>query len=72
MDRKKRNFILTFVISFVSGIFGLPLLYALGVPSGDVVLTALFGEGNIWALLFSVMLILLVTIGVSKVINSST
>jgi hypothetical protein len=72
VERKKRNLILTFVISFASVIFGLPLLYTLGVPSGDVVLTALFGKGNIWALVFSVMLILLVTFGVGKVIKSST
>ncbi|MFJ7667607.1 hypothetical protein ACIQXI_10880 [Lysinibacillus sp. NPDC097195] len=72
MVRKKRNLILTFVISFASVILGLPLLNTLGVPSGDSVLTALFGEGNIWALVFSVMLILLVTFGVGKVIKSST
>lgn len=72
MERKKRNLILTFVISIASVILGLPLLYSLGVPSGDVVLTALFGEGNIWALVFSAMLILLVTFGVGKVIKSST
>ncbi|PYF06249.1 hypothetical protein BJ095_11180 [Ureibacillus chungkukjangi] len=72
VERKKRNPILTFVISFASVIFGLPLLYALGVPSGDVVLTALFGEGNIWTLIFSAMLILLITFGVGRAIKSST
>lgn len=72
MERKKRKLILTFLISFASIIFGFPLLFALGVPSGDEVLIALFGEGNIWALVFSAMIILLVILGVGKVIKSST
>jgi len=69
VDRKKKNLILIFVIGMASGLLGLPS--ALGVPSGDVVLTALFGEGSIWALVFSIMLILLVTFGVGKAIKSS-
>ena len=71
MDKKKKSFLLTFVIGIASIIFGLPLLYALGVPTFDVVLTALFGEGNIWALVFSVMLIILIAFSVNKVTKSS-
>ena len=71
VDRKKKNLILIFVIGMASVLLGLPLLSMLGVPSGDVVLTALFGEGSIWALVFSIMLILLVTFGVGKAIKSS-
>lgn len=72
MDRKKKNLILIFVIGFASGLLGLPLLSTLGVPSFDVVLTALFGEGSIWALVFSIMLIFLVTFSVCKVIKRTT
>ncbi|MFJ7826641.1 hypothetical protein [Psychrobacillus sp. NPDC096623] len=43
MDKKKKIFILAFVMGVISTAFALPLLSALGVPSFDVVLTALFG-----------------------------
>jgi len=72
VDKKKKIFILTFVMGIISTAFALPLLSALGVPSFDVVLTSLFGEGNSWALVFSLMLILLVTFGVGKAIKSYT
>lgn len=49
---------------------GLPLLYGLGVPSFSVVLVALFGEGSIWALFFSLLLILSIAFGVGKIIKS--
>ena len=72
MDGKKRNVILNFVIGITATVLGVPLLYAMGVPTFDVVLTALFGEGSIWALVFSVMLIMLVILGANKVMKSST
>lgn len=70
VDKKKKIFILAFVIGVISTAFALPLLSALGVPSFDVVLTALFGEVNSGALVFSLMLILLITFGAGKAIKS--
>ena len=72
MNGKKRNLLFYFVIGITATILGVPLLYAMGVPTFDVVLTALFGEGSIWALVFSVMIILLVIFGANKVMKSST
>lgn len=58
---KKKDSILVFISGLFSGIFVLPLfLEALGIPGFEVVLTALFGEGNPWAIVFSVLLIILV------------
>lgn len=76
MDKKIKNYILTFVIVFISILLGLSSLDAFGVPSFDVILTALFREVNLWALFFSLALILLITLligfGVSKAIKSNT
>lgn len=72
MDKKKKNLILTFFMGVISGFFILPLLSALGVPSFDMVLTSLFGEGNIWAIIFTLLLILLTIFGVGKTIKSNT
>lgn len=72
MDGKKRNFLFYFVIGITATVLGVPLLYAMGVPKFDVVLNELFGEGSIWALVFSVMLIMLVILGANKVMKSST
>jgi len=70
ISNKKRFLILIFVVSFFSGVLGLRLLLtAMGVPSFDVVLTTLFGEGNPWALVFSITLILLIVFGLSKAIE---
>lgn len=66
---KKRFLILIFITSFFSVILGLPLLLTMGVPSFDVVLTSLFGEGNPWALVFSITLILLIVFGLIKTIE---
>ncbi len=65
----KKVFVI-FVMGFLTTALALPLLSSLGVPSFDVVLTALFGEGNIWALVFSLTLILLATFGVGKAIKN--
>ncbi|WP_281863402.1 hypothetical protein [Planomicrobium okeanokoites] len=57
---KKKDSILAFVSGLLSGIFVVPLLLgALGIPGFEVVLTALFGERNPWAIVFSVLLIVL-------------
>ncbi|MFJ5770161.1 hypothetical protein [Psychrobacillus sp. NPDC093180] len=72
MDKKKKIFIFAFVMGVISTAFVIPLLSALGAPSFDVVLTVLFGEGNIWASVFSIILILLITVGAGKAIKSYT
>ncbi|GIN84434.1 hypothetical protein J6TS2_08200 [Heyndrickxia sporothermodurans] len=61
--------ILTFVMGFFTTAFVLPLISALSVPSFDAILVALFGEGSIWALAFSLLLILLIAFGVRKAIK---
>lgn len=67
MNKKK---FAIFVMGFLTAVLALPLLSSLGVPSFDVVLTALFGEGNIWALVFSLTLILLATFSLRKDLKS--
>lgn len=66
MVSRKKKLTLTFIIGFITIIFVLPVLYALGVPRGEVVLTALFGEGSMWAVIFSLLCIGLVIFGISK------
>lgn len=67
---KKKGSILAFISGLFSGIFVVPLLLgALGIPGFEVVLTALFGEGNPWAIVFSVLLIVLVLFVTNKVSN---
>ena len=56
-----------FVLAVLATSFGLPFLYAIGVPSFDVILTALFGEGSIWAVIISLLLIISIALGVGKV-----
>lgn len=65
----KKIFVI-FVMGVLTTALALPLLSSLAIPSFDVVLTALFGEGNMWALVFSLMLILLAIFGVGKAIKS--
>lgn len=61
-------------VVFLMGVFttmlALPILYAFGLPSFDVILTTVFGEGNIWAVVFSLFIILFVTFGLSKLIRN--
>ena len=66
---KKRVLLLIFIGGVFSAVLGSPILTAIGVPSFDVVLTALFGEGNPWALVFSITLIFLIIFGLSKMIE---
>ena len=72
MSKRKNTLILTFVMGVLATAFALPLVRALGVPSFDVGLVALFGEGNIWAVVLSLLLILSIALGVGKLINSYT
>ena len=66
---KKRGLLLIFIGGFFSAVFGSPILTAIGVPSFDVVLTALFGEENPWAVIFSITLIVLIIFCISNVIE---
>ena len=66
---KKRGLLLIFIGGFFSGVLGAPILTAIGVPSFDVVLTILFGEGNSWALVFSITLIVLIIFGLNNAIE---
>lgn len=52
--------------------FALPLLSALNVPTYDIVLVNLFGEGSIWAIVLSLLLILSIALGLGKAIKSYT
>ena len=65
----KKRFLLIFIGGFFSGVLGSPILTAIGVPSFDVVLTTLFGEGNPWAVVFSITLIVLIIFGISNVLE---
>ena len=67
MSIRNNKLVLTLIISFLVTIFALPYLKTLGV-SFDVVLVALFGEGSIWALLFSLLLIASIVLVLRKLI----
>lgn len=67
---KKRKLLL-FIMGFLTTILLLPLLYAVGMPSFADVLTALFGEGSIWAMVFSLLLLLILAFGVGKIMKRS-
>lgn len=69
MEKKKKNYILLFALGIFVALIALPLLSAIGVPSFDVILTAIFGEGNPWAAVFSILLIAVVLFVMNKAIN---
>ncbi|WP_341962001.1 hypothetical protein NM897_02420 [Planococcus maritimus] len=50
MSENRKTAILVFGLGLVATLLALPFLYALGLPSFEVVLMGLFGEGNPWAL----------------------
>ena len=70
VKKRKTSLGMIFVLAVLATSFGLPFLYAIGVPSFDVVLTALFGEGSIWGVVISLMLIISIALGVGKVSKS--
>ncbi|TFE01521.1 hypothetical protein [Jeotgalibacillus salarius] len=65
MSTKKKN-ILYFVGGILTATLILPPLAAMGVPSFDVVLTVMFGEGNPLAIVFSIVLIAAVLFVMSR------
>jgi len=67
MESKK--FLINFALGFVAGILLLSIMRLLGLPTIETFLTAVFGEDNIWALVFSVLMILLVMIGIIKIVD---
>lgn len=69
MERNKKNNILLFALGIFVALIALPLLSAIGVPSFDVILKAVFGEGNPWAIVFSILLIAVVLFGMNKAIE---
>lgn len=71
MRVNRKAAILLFGSGFVATLLALPFLYALGIPSFEVVLTGLFGEGNSWALVFTIVLVALLLYGIRKSFNSS-
>lgn len=59
----KKSSVFSWILAFGIGIFVLPvILGAFGIPGFEAVLTALFGEGNPWAIVFSVLVIVLVVL----------
>ncbi|KAB2331372.1 hypothetical protein [Bacillus mesophilum] len=72
MNKRKKNLMLTFVMAILATAIALPMLSALGVPSFSVVLVSLFGGGNIFALIFSLILILSIGLSVGKLTKSIT
>lgn len=62
--RKKKIFI--FLTGFVLMILIMPLLSKLGVPSYNQFLTTVFGEQNIWAIVFTIILLTLLLVRIKK------
>ncbi|OED33170.1 hypothetical protein BHE17_12195 [Planococcus maritimus] len=71
MSENRKTAILVFGLGLVATLLALPFLYALGLPSFEVVLMGLFGEGNAWALVFTALLVLLIFFGLRKWIKST-
>ncbi len=71
MSENRKTAILVFGLGLVATLLALPFLYALGLPSFEVVLMGLFGEGNAWALVFTIVLVALLLYGIRKSFNSS-
>lgn len=55
----------------LTGILLLTFMRALGLPTFETFLTAVFGEDNIWALVFSALLILLILISMFKMMKKT-
>ncbi|WP_026671921.1 hypothetical protein [Alkalihalobacterium bogoriense] len=66
MDKKKKNYWFTFFAGIVVALFIIPLLYALGVPTFDIVLENLFGENTIFPAVFSMIVVVLILFLVIK------
>ncbi|GAA0379526.1 hypothetical protein [Bacillus horti] len=64
--QKKMKLSLWFLSGIMISALILPLISALGMPSYNVLLVSLFGEGSILALGFTLLLITFILVGVSK------
>ncbi|MBP3953518.1 hypothetical protein [Bacillus suaedae] len=69
MTMKKNNLFLLFLAGLSIPLLILPLLKMLGVPTYDVVLVELFGEGSKFAILFSLVLVSIIVLGLMKVVK---
>lgn len=58
--------VMYFVLGISTVILVLPLLYGFGMPSFASMLVYLFGEGSLWASIFSLSFILLIAVGISR------
>ncbi|MHA6253313.1 hypothetical protein [Oceanobacillus sp. CAU 1775] len=61
-----KKYVLVFIAGIATSLLVLPLLYALGVPTYDVLLASLFGENKILATGFSLILIIAILFGLVK------
>lgn len=66
-----KKFLIVFVLGIIAGLFLISIMRTLGLPTFETFLTVMFGEDNIWALIFSALLILLITIGLFKVVRKT-
>lgn len=66
-----KKFLIVFGLGIIAGLFLLSIMRTLGLPTFETFLTSVFGEGNIWALVFSALLILLIIIDLFKVVRKT-
>ncbi|GKW46941.1 hypothetical protein [Planococcus sp. NCCP-2050] len=71
MNAKRKTALFAFGFGIIVILFILPLLSTIGIPSFDEVLTSLFGEKSIWAVVFSLLGILLISLGIGKIIKNA-
>ncbi|RUS49406.1 hypothetical protein QI30_20060 [Kurthia sp. 3B1D] len=70
MNKRNNKLLLTFVLGLLAALFIFPFLRTMGL-SFDVVLVYLFGEGSVWALPFSLLVIATIIFGVRKSISKT-
>ena len=71
LNAKRKTALLAFGSGIIVTLFILPLLNAIGIPSSGVVLTSLFGEKSIWAVVFPLLVILLIFLGIGRMIKNT-
>lgn len=68
---RTKKFLILFGLGMLTGILLLTFMRTLGLPTFETFLTAVFGEDNIWALVFSALLILLILISMFKMMKKT-